>query len=112
MPKIGLFRFRIVNRFLGKFGRRWIALDRGELLQDRSRKTCRRIAENVQRFAGECRRDHLKENNCPQHEAILSDSVERRQAPVGFEEDLPFWNKKAMGAYTCVRFADLSLSLV
>jgi len=49
------FCFRVINRLLGKFGRRWIALEHFELLLNRSRKTRDRIYEHVQRRTSECR---------------------------------------------------------
>jgi len=68
------FRFRVRNRLLAEIGRRWITLDRGKLLQNGSRKTRRCVDEQVQCFAGECRRDQTKANDCPKHEdAIISD---------------------------------------
>src|SRR5271166_1290221 len=61
--EIGGFRFRIINRLLGKLCRRWITLKHFQLLLDRSRKTSRCIYEYVQFFVRKGRRDQAKEND-------------------------------------------------
>jgi AAA ATPase domain len=49
---------------------------------------------HIQRGAGERRCDQAKEHYRPKHRAIISDSVEQRQAPDGFEEDFALLDQR------------------
>jgi hypothetical protein len=61
--EIGCFRFSIINRFFGELDRRRTACEHFKLLPDRRRKTRGCVDEHIQRFAGECRRNHAEEKN-------------------------------------------------
>ena len=90
------FRVRINNRLCGKFDQRRTALDRQNLLLDRSRETPGRTYERVQRFPGECRRDQAERNDYPKHEAIISDAVARRQLRFEVAEVCPICSEEAI----------------
>ena len=65
---------RFINdRLCDKLDQRRTALDRQNLLLDRSRETPGRTYERVQRFPGDCRCDQSKENDYAKHAAIISD---------------------------------------
>ena len=73
--EISRFRVRINSRLCDKLDQRRTAVDRQNLLLDRSRETPGRTYERLQRFPGECRRDQSKENNRPKHKAVISNSI-------------------------------------
>ncbi len=64
------FRFRIRNRFVGKFGRRWITLDGRELFLDRGRKTRQCIDQGRNAPDAFCR-DNVEFNFVPE-EVVLA----------------------------------------
>src|SRR5208337_2948418 len=99
--EIGLFCFRLINRLFGKLRWRWIAFEHFELLLDRSRKTCSCIYEHIRGCAGECRNRQAKGNDRPKHRAIISDSIGRRQVPVGLAELARQYNIQITASWTC-----------
>ena len=58
--EISRFRVRINSRLCDKLDQRRTAVDRQNLLLDRSRETPGRTYERVQRFPGECRRESVR----------------------------------------------------
>jgi hypothetical protein len=71
--EISRFRVRINDRLCDKLDQRRTALDRQNLLLDRSLETPGRTYERVQRSPGDCRCDQSKENDYAKHAAIISD---------------------------------------